>query len=137
MEIRVTHQGRLLHEIEITPDAQVHVRSFQPTAEQGGPPPAAQYVWGSQAAMGPPPAAQYVWGSQAAMGPPPAAQYVWGMMGPPPAAQYVWGATNDRPGGVAQRAIAVDCPSSPGAARPGVPMGEKVTEALLGSPATK
>lgn len=95
MEIRVTHQGRVLHEIEITPDAQVHIRSLHPSAEYGGMPPAAQYVWGSQASMGPPPAAQYVWGSQAA-----GAQ--------PPAAQYVWGATNHQAGGMNQAAMEID-----------------------------
>lgn len=94
MEIRVTHQGRVLHEIEITPDAQVHVRSLLPSAEYAGLPPAAQYVWGSQAS-GPPPAAQYVWGSQAA-----APQ--------PPAAQYVWGATNHQAGGMSQSPVEID-----------------------------
>ncbi|UTY59473.1 hypothetical protein [Massilia sp. erpn] len=95
MEIRVTHQGRVLHEIEITHDAQVHVRSLHPSAEYAGMPPAAQYVWGLQAATAQQPAAQYVWGSQAS-----AAQ--------PPAAQYVWGATNHQAGGMSQAPMEID-----------------------------
>jgi hypothetical protein len=43
MEIRITHQGRVLADLEITQDAQLLVRSIP----QAGPGSAAQYVWGA------------------------------------------------------------------------------------------
>jgi hypothetical protein len=106
MEVRITHQGRILAELEIFQDGQVQVRS----AQQGN----AQYVWGSQ---GPQPqgAAQYVWGSQAPQG----------------AAQYVWGATNSRPPGASNSAVLVDCPAFAGSGAPQAPQGPKVTQGLL------
>lgn len=119
MEIRVTHQGRLLAELEIFPDGQLQVRSVQPgNPYVGGPPPAAaaQYVWGSQQ-----PAAQ------------PAAQYVWGSQQAPEhsAAQYVWGATNSREGGLNQTSVTVDYPSMPTAGIMASTTGMMITEGLL------
>ncbi|UOD30132.1 MULTISPECIES: hypothetical protein [Massilia] len=116
MEIRITHQGRVLHEIEITPDAQLHVRMQQP-------PPAAQYVWGSQIGTPAPPAAQYVWGSQGG-GPSNAGDA--NAHGP---ANYVWAAVNDHGSGRSQQSVAIDrCDAS---ARTSAPAGRQVTDGLL------
>lgn len=112
MEVRVTHQGRTLAEIEIFQDGQVQVRSAQ-----GG---AAQYVWGAQPQGGAP---QYVWGAQPQGAAP---QYVWGAQ--PQPAQYVWGATNDRPES-RNTAVVVDCPAAP---VPAGAAGAAVTEPLIG-----
>jgi hypothetical protein len=110
MEIKITHHGQVLHEVEITPDAQVHVRS----AQQGGWPPAPQYVWG--ATGGGHPAPQYVWGGQ-------------GGMAPHMPQQYVWGATNDRAGGLHGRAVSIDCPGRGAVSGDG--LGAKVTDGLV------
>jgi len=79
MEIRITHQGQVLHEVEITPDAQLMVRGGQAPMGMGMP-----------MGMGQP-APQYVWGSQK-----------------PNSAQYVWGAINDHAGGQSQAGVSID-----------------------------
>lgn len=109
MEIRITHQGQVLHEVEITPDAQVMVRAGQaPMGMPNGMIPAPQYVWGAQGA----PAAQYVWGSQR-----------------PGSAQFVWGAINDHAGGHSQAGVSIDAGAA--GARSCASSGRRVTDGLL------
>lgn len=110
MEVRVTHQGRVLAEIEIFQDGQVQVRSAQG-------PGAPQYVWGAQPQGG---------GGPQGVGAP---QYVWGAQPQGNSAQYVWGATNNRPES-RDAAVAVDCPSATPA--PTDAGGIQVTEPLVG-----
>lgn len=105
MEIRITHQGQVLHEVEITPDAQLMVRGGQAPM---GMTPAPQYVWGAQST----PAPQYVWGAQRSNG-----------------AQYVWGAINDHAGGQSQAGVSID--TGLASARSCASSGRRVTDGLL------